>query len=304
MLASPVPLLSLLTLLAPVADGWLGVYLASDRVEAIVVEVIPDSPAAKAGLQAGDVLLAVGDRATGTREEFMAAIRGNKAGERIGIRYRRQDKEATVVVKLGERSEAGGSAPAATAPGKPSAPSANGSTPAAEVAPVRPARPPKAAAPKATAAAGKKPFLGLRVVESAEGVRVEGVLEGSPAQRAGVQEGEWLLSIGGDDVRTLADLDRLLARTQPGETTVVGVRSADATRSLRVTLGGSAAESAPRAQAAPAAPAAPPAPAVPPAPPADAAADPDLQRELDALRRELRELRRQVEELRRSRDGE
>ena len=68
------PFLSLL-LLAPAIDGWLGIYLDNEAVQAVIGEVIPESPAARAGLRAGDVLLAVGDLATGTRESFIAAVR-------------------------------------------------------------------------------------------------------------------------------------------------------------------------------------------------------------------------------------
>ncbi|MFY9341506.1 MAG: PDZ domain-containing protein, partial [Planctomycetota bacterium] len=105
MLQVPAKLLASLLLLAPAADGWLGVYLDGERAEAVITEVVPGSPAQKAGLQAGDELLAVDDQATATREAFTAAIRARKAGDRISIKLRRNDKEQIVAVKLGERPE-------------------------------------------------------------------------------------------------------------------------------------------------------------------------------------------------------
>src|SRR5262245_18883562 len=104
-------LLSLL-LLSPLADGWLGVWLSPDHDEPVITEVAPNSPAASAGIKAGDVMLAVGDTATATKKEFVAAIKAGKPGDRVNIKLRRDGKEMTVVVKLGEPPSEGGTTPA------------------------------------------------------------------------------------------------------------------------------------------------------------------------------------------------
>src|SRR5262245_25024856 len=105
MLQLPSSLFTSLLLLAPAADGWLGIYLASDRTEAGVGGVIPGSPAGKAGRRTGDELLAVDDPAAPTREAFIAAIRGKKAGDRVRVKLRRDAQEQTVTVRLAERPE-------------------------------------------------------------------------------------------------------------------------------------------------------------------------------------------------------
>lgn len=269
----PASLLPLLLLLAPNADGWLGVYLATDRPEAVVAEVIPGSPAAKAGLQPGDVLLAVGDQPTATRELFIAAIRAAAPGQRVSLKIRRQDKESTVVVKLGERPEQ-----VAVAPVVPRPPAGQPAQPSAEPGPAVPP-------------AGPRGYLGIAVLPSKDGLRIDRVLAGGPAAAAGVRAGELLQSIGDLPVGGMTELDRLLADIEPGQRIALGLRSEDGVRSVLVEVGrrhGSAPEQA-----------------APPKPEAQAkqpAAKPpvDLEAELEALRAELRELRRQVEELRKA----
>ena len=85
------------------ARGWIGVALngpvagAPDR--AIVRNVLPGSPAARAGLTFGDELVAVGgDRVGGS--SFVARIADHLPGARVSISYFRRDRlrEARVVV--------------------------------------------------------------------------------------------------------------------------------------------------------------------------------------------------------------
>jgi S1-C subfamily serine protease len=275
----------------PAVDGWLGVYLDTDRDEAVIGEVIPGSPADKAGLQAGDVLLAVGDTVTSTRDDFVAAIRGNKAGDRVRIKLRRGEMESIVVVRLGERSDANvpppttKPVPAPKADKKPATPS----QPAIEVAPL---------APRAGAATGAKPYLGLSVRATDDGVQIERTLAQGPAEGAGLAEGDRITSLQGKPVTSLADVDRILGTLAPGQQVEIGVRGPRGVRSVTVTLGardesGTVVETPAKAR--------PPA-AVPAAPREDApprAGDGQLEREVEALRRELRELRQQLEDLRR-----
>jgi hypothetical protein len=63
----------------------------------------PDTPAAAAGLQAGDVILKLGDKPTGTLMELSAALGSYKPGDRVKLVYRRGEKEIAVEVTLGER---------------------------------------------------------------------------------------------------------------------------------------------------------------------------------------------------------
>lgn len=313
-------LLSLL-LLAPIADGWLGVYLSEEHDEPVIKEVIPDSPAANAGMKAGDVLLAVGDTTTATSEQFVDAIKSGKPGDRVNIKLRRDGKEMTVVVKLGER---------------PSSP-AEGGTKSPKDSPRKGQKPPQPAgelAPESkTPAEGQagKGYLGLAVRETDNGVVVEKVRADGPAKAAGVEAGDVLTSVGDQLVKALGDLDRFLARARPGQKVTLGLRRGDETRSVSLRMGERPAQidvvpvapikpaepeavpapkrerKALRAEPVPApepTPAPEPKPHSQPKPHGDAKQAADLEAELTALRAELAKLRQELEELRKGKGRE
>jgi hypothetical protein len=62
-----------------------------------------DTPAAKAGLQAGDVVLKLGDQATGTLMELSTALNSHKPGDKVKLIYRRGAKEITTEITLAAR---------------------------------------------------------------------------------------------------------------------------------------------------------------------------------------------------------
>ncbi|MGY1728845.1 S1C family serine protease [Geodermatophilus sp. SYSU D01062] len=66
-----------------------------------VVQVQPGGAAAEAGLQAGDVVTAVGDRAVTTSTELTAAIRSSAPGAQVQLTVQRDGETSTVEVTLG-----------------------------------------------------------------------------------------------------------------------------------------------------------------------------------------------------------
>ncbi len=81
--------------------GWLGVILDEAFDEAVIAEVIPNSPADRAGLRRGDRITAVGGTKVATAKDFVAAIQKEKVGAVISLRATRRGKsldlEATLV---------------------------------------------------------------------------------------------------------------------------------------------------------------------------------------------------------------
>ena len=179
-----------------VKRGWLGVYIQSLTKEfaeaygvkeengAVVSDVLRDSPAEKAGLQRGDVILEVNGSGVKNHQEFVMKIRQKLAGEKVTLTIIRQKKNIKVDVTLDEM------------PGN----------------------------EKQTDSriGGSKMLtnLGLEVGEMTEDIRKqnnlrkdEGVLitaveDGAMAQRAGIRENDVLLEVNGVRLSGLSDLDK------------------------------------------------------------------------------------------------
>jgi Zn-dependent M28 family amino/carboxypeptidase len=66
-------------------------------------DVRAGSPAAKAGLQAGDTLIEFGGQPIRNLHDFTFALRNSKAGEVVNVKFLRQDKEITASVTLEAR---------------------------------------------------------------------------------------------------------------------------------------------------------------------------------------------------------
>ncbi len=281
----------LLSLVAPVADGWLGIYLDTERDEAVVAEVIAGSPAEKAGLRAGDLILAIDDKATPTRDKLVAEIRARKAGDTVRLKVRRDKQEIVLRCTLAEHPPAAGEPPVAVeTPKKPPAP-------VTEVRPVAP----------------KQPYLGLSVRETDRGVTVDGVRDDGPARAAGLAVGDVITQFDDTRIQTLADLDRALEGKRPGQAVSISVRNNRGVSMRTITLGERAGQVAPQPVPPPhdVPGPQPPKQIAPPARPPESGhergedrpgagrGERNLEEEVADLRRQLAELRRELEELRR-----
>jgi S1-C subfamily serine protease len=56
-----------------------------------------------------------------------------------------------------------------------------------------------------------------------KGLRISGVIDDSPAQRAGLRDGDIIVQIGSTPIRSIYDLMDVLSRAEPGEETEVVV---------------------------------------------------------------------------------
>ncbi len=76
------------------------VNTSNQRNGAEVVEVIAGTPAAQAGLQEGDVVVAVDEQKVTDGIELIVAIRSHQPGETVALKVQRGGRELTVDVKL------------------------------------------------------------------------------------------------------------------------------------------------------------------------------------------------------------
>jgi S1-C subfamily serine protease len=90
-----------------VPRGWLGVNIGMDEDDrTVIVSVDRESPAELAKLQAGDVVLKIGDRDVTSSDVLAAEIRKKKPGQDITLKIEREGKPMDVKAKLGELAEA------------------------------------------------------------------------------------------------------------------------------------------------------------------------------------------------------
>jgi serine protease Do/serine protease DegQ len=181
-----------------VTRGWLGVSIQPltreladsfglDRATgALVNKVLPDSPAAEAGIQRGDVLLKIGGKQIRGVRELQLLVASARVGEEIAVDVLRGGKEVTLSVKVAERDEG-------------VAASAHG------------------------ASESKQKGIGLQVGPSAEneGVAVLSVDPDSAAAEAGVRSGDVILSINRIAVNDVTSFVRETEKIKRGDNIVL-----------------------------------------------------------------------------------
>ncbi|MBK7701544.1 MAG: PDZ domain-containing protein [bacterium] len=102
----------------------LGAYFGAKDGGALVESVVEDSPAAKAGFQAGDVILALDGEPVADPDDVITTVRGMEKGDQLEARVLRKGKEMTLKAELAEREggeavvRALGKAPRAGMPGE------------------------------------------------------------------------------------------------------------------------------------------------------------------------------------------
>lgn len=82
---------------------FLGVNMADKNKKVVVTKVSPNSPAAKAELKAGDVIVSLAGQPIRTRSDLIEAVGNKKVGEEVDISIERGGKAMELTAKLGKR---------------------------------------------------------------------------------------------------------------------------------------------------------------------------------------------------------
>src|SRR5205823_1949301 len=97
-----------------VRHGWIGVAIASVTPDladalglpvaqgAIVREVLKGGPAAKAGIQKGDIITKVGTETITGQEKLIQIVTGLKAGQDVPLELLRKNQKKDVMVRIEE----------------------------------------------------------------------------------------------------------------------------------------------------------------------------------------------------------
>ena len=178
-----------------VTRGWLGVQIQPMTPEiaeslgteitegAIVTEPQEGSPADDAGIEPGDVIVAVDGNSIKGPRELARAIAGFEPDSDVNLKIWRDGKEQDVKVRLGELEQETVAALPASAEGQ----------------------------------ARNMKRLGLRLQETSEGLRILEVRPGSKAEERGIQRGDVIASVNGENVSDLKSLRKgLKAARQAG----------------------------------------------------------------------------------------
>jgi S1-C subfamily serine protease len=84
---------------------WLGIYSQGMAGHVVVGGVVPNGPAAKFGVQQGDIILSVEKNEIRSRRDFYQEMRKKHPGERISFRILRDDQSFDLEVVGGDRAD-------------------------------------------------------------------------------------------------------------------------------------------------------------------------------------------------------
>jgi putative serine protease PepD len=91
----------------PIQTGYLGVTpsltTAGGQNGALIQEVAPNSPAAKAGLRPGDLVTTIDGKAVENYSEMVASIRSHQPGDKVTLGVTRGGNETTITATLSQR---------------------------------------------------------------------------------------------------------------------------------------------------------------------------------------------------------
>ncbi len=82
---------------------YLGVRMTDADEGAQIIEVTSGSPAARAGLEPGDVVVEIAGEAIGSADDLRSAVADREPGEQLELRVRSNGDERAVTVELGTR---------------------------------------------------------------------------------------------------------------------------------------------------------------------------------------------------------
>lgn len=250
---------------------------------AVITGIDEDTPAQKAGLRSGDVIVAMDGKPIRSGAALVESINAHAPGDRVELTYYRGKDKRTMYIELGAREDEVAKWDW----------NWNEGSNAYEEA--------MSAMADAFGEMEEQPFLGVDGDDmgDGQGVRITNVVDSSAAERMGLRNGDVVRSINGEDISDFEDLADRVSSMEPGEAITLEVERGGSRTTLNGALGR-------RRNMAWSFSGMPPMPPMPPMP--DMPDMPEVDREAmraeqraarDEMRREMDELRREMDRLRR-----
>ena len=197
--------LALLTLVsAQDSAPYLGISFEAVDEGVLVTTVAPDSPAESAGLETGDIITAIDDEAV-TAETIAEVVGGYAVDDSITLTVTRDDESLELEVALAERPEG--------------------------FAPARPNRPGQPEILR------ERAYLCVALNDADNVVVIAEVAADSPAESAGLQVDDVLVSINDTAVTTAAEAVELIRALSPGDTVTLEIERDGEAETLEIELG-------------------------------------------------------------------
>ncbi len=183
----------------PVPADALAEFGLTERRGALVAVVNSGGPAARAGLEPGDIVIEFNGKPVKDRDELVGYVVATRPGSTVPVKVLRDKQERTLSITVDELNLEAESRTVRTRSNEPDEQSSEGfGLTLSQITPDVARR--------------------LRLPPDTEGVLVSGVEPGSPAARAGVQRGDILLQVNRRDVSTPSEASTLLDQVESGST--------------------------------------------------------------------------------------
>ena len=215
---------------------WIGLYVMEvterlaekldiDAEDGIaVVKVVEDGPADTAGIESGDIIVSIGDSDVSTVSDVKDAVSGAAVGDTLAFKVERDGSESTYNVTVGERPAREGKC---DCDGRGRGHGGGAKSGAMGTSGIG-----------ATIATLNADLAEKLEIESEEGIVVVNVREDSPADDAGLQKGDVIVSVDGNTVDSISDVVEAVRDAEVGDTLtfVVDRDVEDANQFLTVTV--------------------------------------------------------------------
>ncbi|MCC7171406.1 MAG: PDZ domain-containing protein [Planctomycetes bacterium] len=204
--------------------GYLGIRASENNGGQVVVdEILAESPAEKSGLKSGDIVVAIDETAIGSVDELLQALAAKNAGDRVTVKLKRGTETISAVVNLAQRPATLANPDTTDAP--PLAPTAR--------APMRQSP----SAPVGEGSSEQRGWLGVYYDDVPGGVKISSVVDGSPAQAAGLAANDVVTGAGKAVITSSSDLISVLEDLRAGDAVTFTVLRGNDVMDVAVTLG-------------------------------------------------------------------